>query len=155
MTDVARKTATTMSHWLSETAIARTLALVATVTLAGPAYAQGERVSVAGTSELLATFASLVAIVAAIVGIAWLVRRLHGARGGNGGVIQVLASQALGAKERVMLVDVAGEHLVIGVTASQIRTLHVLENTDRGAALDDVRPSFRMRLRDMVKGGDR
>ena len=94
---------------------------------------------------------SLTMVLLAVVIIAWLYGRVQGLRGGSAQVIQVVASQALGPKERVLIVDVAGQQLVLGVTAAGMRTLHVLESpvdADTGQASI---PSFASRLGEALK----
>ena len=124
---------------------------VAALAFAGNAQAQTAAEAVVGPREIMNTGASLVVIVAAIVAFGWLYSRMQTVRSRNGGVIHVLASQALGAKERVMLVDVAGRQLVIGVTATQIRTLHVLDQPLPEASQPES-SGFAERLRSIVKG---
>jgi len=108
---------------------------------------------VVGAREIANTGFSLLLVVAAIMALAWVYSRMQGARARNSGVIQVLAAQPLGAKERVMLVDVAGQHLVIGVTASQIQTLHVLDKPVVLDAEGEANPeSFAARLKGLLPG---
>lgn len=119
------------------------------------AHASGAASSsaVVGAREIANTGFSLLLVVSAIVSLAWIYSRLQGGRARNSGIIQVLATQPLGAKERVMLVDVAGQHLVIGVTASQIQTLHILDQpiaVEAEAAVNDE--GFAARLKGMLPG---
>ena len=51
----------------------------------------------------------LVAVIAIIYGCAWLVRRMTGMGGVNNQVIRVVSVMALGARERIALVDVGGQ----------------------------------------------
>ena len=97
--------------------------------------------------DVLNVGGSLTMVLLAVVIIAWL----YGLRGSSGQVIQVVASQALGPKERVLIVEVAGQQLVLGVTAAGMRTLHVLESpVDTGAEPDAVQ-SFAARLGEALK----
>lgn len=81
------------------------------------------------------TLAVVVAFVAAIASLPWLVRRLQQrqALGGSAAnsVARVLATVALGPQQRVVTVEVGPENaracLVLGVTAQQITCLHVLQ----------------------------
>ncbi|WP_024198482.1 flagellar biosynthetic protein FliO [Escherichia coli] len=60
-------------------------------------------------------------------GLTWLVKRLGFApkrTGVNG--LKISASASLGARERVVVVDVEDARLVLGVTAGQINLLHKL-----------------------------
>lgn len=70
---------------------------------------------------------ALIAIIALILAAAWLVKRLGFApkrTGVNG--LKISASASLGARERVVVVDVEDARLVLGVTAGQINLLHKL-----------------------------
>ncbi len=110
---------------------------------------------VVGPNEILNMGTSLVLIIVAIVVVGWLYSRARGLRGHHGEVIHVLATQPLGPKERVLLVEVAGKQLILGITASQIQTLHVLEQP----LLNERRPSlplgFAERLRMAIKGAQK
>lgn len=111
--------------------------------------------SVVGPRDIINTGLSLLLIVAAIMALAWAYGRLQGGRARNGDVLRVLAAQPLGAKERVLLVDVAGQHLLIGVTASQIRTLHVLDTPVAVADKVSQTGVFADRLRNMLQAAAR
>jgi flagellar protein FliO/FliZ len=76
---------------------------------------------------------SLLLVLAAVFVAAWLMRRLRGVGRGGAGAIEILATVALGARERVVLIQVGREQLLLGVTANQVNTLHVLaENAHVG-----------------------
>lgn len=101
--------------------------------------------------DLLNVGGSLAMVLLAVVIIGWLYSRVQGARGRSGQVIQVVASQALGPKERVLIVDIAGQQLVLGVTAAGMRTLHVLEAPVESASELASMPSFAARLGEALK----
>ena len=69
---------------------------------------------------------ALLAVLALIVGLAWLLKRLpaSGLRGSE--QLRVVTSLAVGQRERVVVVQAGGQQLLLGVTASSIQTLHVL-----------------------------
>ena len=91
-------------------------------------------------------------IVVAILIVGWLYRRAQGMHSRSGEVIQILATQALGPKERVLLVEIAGNQLVLGMTASQIQTLHVLEQPFVPETQPSLPSGFAERLRTAIKG---
>lgn len=72
---------------------------------------------------------SLLLIVGLILALGWLARRMPGFGGGaatrNG--LRVVASLPVGARERVVVVDVGGTQLLLGVGAAGVRTLHTLD----------------------------
>lgn len=83
------------------------------------------------TPDTLSTLVSLglglLAVIAIIYGCAWLIRRMTGMTGMNNSAIKVVSVMALGARERIAVVDVAGQQLLLGITPSTIRTLHVFD----------------------------
>jgi flagellar protein FliO/FliZ len=109
-----------------------------------------------GGGDLLNIAASLLVVIAAIVLCGWLYRRTQGLGGASGGVFSVVASQALGPKERIVVIEVADRQLVLGMTATQISTLHVFDTPviKRPAGLNS-RPdggNFAERLRAILRG---
>ena len=80
-----------------------------------------------GAGEILSLGTGLILVVGAILVVGWLYARAQGLRGSSGNAISVVASRSLGAKERILVVDVGGKQLVLGMTANQIQTLHVLD----------------------------
>lgn len=71
---------------------------------------------------------SLLLVLAAIVMVGWLLKRINVAQQGTGNLLKVLGSVPIGQRERIVLVEVKDTWLVVGVGPSQIRTLHTLEN---------------------------
>lgn len=66
----------------------------------------------------------LVLVLALIWALAWLLKRVRGQGGPARGPLRVKASLALSMKERIVLVDAAGEHLLLGVSAAGVTCLH-------------------------------
>ncbi|MFP2420568.1 flagellar biosynthetic protein FliO [Pseudescherichia vulneris] len=79
----------------------------------------------ASDSMLMTVMGALALVVLLLMALAWVVRRSGLARRLNdgSGVMTVVASKSLGARERLVLVDVGEQRLVLGVTASQITCL--------------------------------
>ncbi|RZL96427.1 MAG: flagellar biosynthetic protein FliO [Variovorax sp.] len=57
---------------------------------------------------------------------AWMARRFGLQRFGGSQVVKVVSSSSVGQRERVVVVEVGATWLVLGVTSSQIHTLHTL-----------------------------
>lgn len=70
---------------------------------------------------------SLLLVLAAIIAVAWLLKRINVARQGAGNLLKVLGGVSVGQRERVVLIEVLNSWLVVGVGPGQIRTLHVLD----------------------------
>ncbi len=80
-----------------------------------------------GGSEFLSFVASLIIVVGTIVVFGWLYSRSKAFGAGNSDAISIVASRAIGNKERLVVVEVAGKQLLVGMTASQVQTLHVFD----------------------------
>lgn len=70
---------------------------------------------------------ALVLVVALILGLAWVLRRLPGGPLRGHGGVKLVASLPVGPRERVLVVEVGGEQLVLGATAQQVSLLHRLD----------------------------
>ena len=73
---------------------------------------------------------SLLLVLAAIVLVAWLLKRMNVVQQGQGNLLKVLGGTSIGQRERIVLVEVKDTWLVIGVGPGQIRTLHTLQKTE-------------------------
>ncbi len=107
--------------------------------------------TVVGGSEIASMVISMLVVVGAIIALGWLYSRSRLAVSGARDVINVVASRALGTKERLILVEVADKQLLVGMTSSQIQTLHVFDEPvvkEQPASEDNA--SFGDRLRDTL-----
>ena len=80
-----------------------------------------------GSGDLLSLGTSLFVVIAVIVLLGWLYSRSRLVSAGAADVINVVASRALGPKERLLIVEVAEQQLLIGMTSSAVQTLHVFD----------------------------
>lgn len=77
------------------------------------------------TTSLFTVLLSLVLILGGFVAVAWLARRyLPGL--GTQGVVKVVGTTAVGARERVVVVEVDNTWLMLGVGGGNVRLLHTL-----------------------------
>jgi len=88
-------------------------------------------------AELLRVALSLLGVVALIFVVGWLSRRAQGRIRPGGRRIRCLESMPVGTKERVMLLEIGGTQLLVGVSPNGLRTLHVLATP----IVDDSPPS--------------
>jgi flagellar protein FliO/FliZ len=77
-----------------------------------------------GAAGLLQAGLGLGLVLAMIFGCAWLVRRFGLQPGGNGRLLKVVCSAMVGQRERVVVVEVGGQWLVLGVAAGRVNALH-------------------------------
>ncbi|OAX55088.1 flagellar biosynthetic protein FliO [Xanthomonas graminis] len=76
--------------------------------------------------SLIGAVFALLLVLALILGMAWVLKRLPGSGFRPAEGLRVVASLAVGAKERVVVIDVNGEQLLLGVSPGGVRTLHHL-----------------------------
>ena len=69
----------------------------------------------------------LIIVLFCIVALAWLARRFNRLQATPDGSLRVLGGMSMGARERIVLVQVGAKQLLLGVAPGQISTLHVLD----------------------------
>ncbi len=87
-----------------------------------PAYVPP--MSAVSAGSMLQTFAGLLLVLAVIGAAAWLFKRYAASPAAAAGTIKVIAAAAVGQRERVVLVEIGGTWLVLGVAPGQVRALH-------------------------------
>jgi flagellar protein FliO/FliZ len=74
---------------------------------------------------LLQTTLGLALVVAVILALAWMARRVRSV-GHPAALIKIVAAQTLGPRERVVLIEIGEQWLLLGVAPGAVRTLHTL-----------------------------
>lgn len=77
--------------------------------------------------ELVRVLLSLLGIVVLIFAAGWMSRRLQARTTPGGRRMRCVETMAVGARDRLMLIDADGKRLLIGVGQGGMRTLHVYE----------------------------
>ncbi|ATE76428.1 MULTISPECIES: flagellar biosynthetic protein FliO [Pseudomonas] len=113
---------------------------------AAPAVSSG----VAG--QLTQLVFGLLLVLGLIFFLAWLLRRVQQAGpAGKGQVIELIGSRALGPRDRLMLVQVGNEQILLGLSPGTITALHVLkEPVQVPSATEKATPEFAQRLLEML-----
>ncbi len=92
----------------------------------------------------------LLLVVGLIFVLAWLLRRVQQLGPRSGQVIKLVASQALGPRDRLVLVQVGGEQILLGISAGRITPLHVLKEPVQLADAQTASPEFAQRLMELL-----
>jgi flagellar protein FliO/FliZ len=69
---------------------------------------------------------ALLLVVGLILFLAWVLKKLPGAGIRSLAGLRVVASLAVGPRERVVIVDCGGQQLLLGVTQHNVNLLHTL-----------------------------
>lgn len=97
--------------------------LLAALPGAALAQAAGTPLPEAGASALQVVL-GLGIVIAVLVGGLWLLKRVSAPLGAVPGALRVVAGTAVGARERIVLVEVGETWLVVGVAPGQVSALH-------------------------------
>jgi flagellar protein FliO/FliZ len=106
-----------------------------------------------GAGALFETLLGLILVLSLIVFLAWLLRRTGRFQMTANGEMKIIASIALGPRERAVLLQVGEQQLVVGVTAQQINTLHILEKNVTSDKSEDISAGFASKLNNMMQQG--
>lgn len=107
-----------------------------------------------GIGNFLQMGVGLLVVVGAILAMAWAIRRMGYMQARVSGEMKVLGGMSLGQRERVVLMQVGEQQLLVGIAAGNIRTLLVL---DKPISVEATGPhvaegSFAQKLQAMLKG---
>ncbi len=105
----------------------------------------------AGT--LLQVVFGLAVILALIVGGAMLLRRFGQWNLTQGGALRIVAGLAIGPRERVVVLQVGSQQLLVGITPGSIATLAELKEPLPLTTAAEGQISFRERLQAMLQSG--
>lgn len=101
-----------------------------------------------GAASLQMTL-GLFVVLAVILGLSWLARRFNLAGVGGVAGLKVSAALNVGQKEKILVLDVEGRRLLVGVTAHQITVLQALGDAPEDATGSD----FAHRMQTLLKAG--
>lgn len=73
---------------------------------------------------------SLLLVLAAVVLVAWLLKRINLPQHGAGNLLKVVSGVAVGQRERIVLVEINDTWLVVGVAPGQVRALHSMPKAE-------------------------
>lgn len=97
---------------------------------------------------------SLVLVLLIIFVAAWLLRRYGRFPGVADGHLKVIGALSVGQRERIMLLQVGKEQILVGVTSNQISTLHQLEEPVQVKDNVPIGGQFSQRLQEALKSRD-
>jgi flagellar protein FliO/FliZ len=86
---------------------------------------------------LLQVVAGLAIVLAAVAGTAWLLRRFGPGQTSAGGVVRIVGGLMVGPKERLVVVEINDNWLVLGVAPGQVNALHTMPRPE-GAVPQDA-----------------
>ncbi|GAB1258078.1 flagellar biosynthetic protein FliO [Aurantivibrio plasticivorans] len=117
-------------------------------------YADGMTgVSGSNASYIMQVFMGLLAVLALIFALAWLARRISGGTFLQNQHMQIVSSLSLGAREKLLLVELGEKQLLLGITAQNINTLHVIDEPIVDTKTQREVSDFSRKIKDIMKKG--
>ncbi|UCL85474.1 flagellar biosynthetic protein FliO [Pseudomonas sp. HS-18] len=101
-------------------------------------------------AQLMQLLLGLVLVVGLIFLLAWLVRRVQQVVPRGNQSIRLISSQALGPRDRLVLVQVGEEQVLLGLTPGRITALHVMRQPVHAAETEPAQPEFAQRLLELL-----
>lgn len=125
--------------------LAAVAALLPATALAAPASS--------GLTGLVQVISALAIVLAAIAAVAWLLRRIGPLGQSAGNLIKVVATLPVSTKERLVLIEIQDEWLLLGVAPGRVSTLHRMDKPEQapGGALPEANQTFIQTLIQHVK----
>lgn len=139
-------------HCCKIAAFALFAACVESAIAADPVPGAGSAVAAGNVVQVVLGLAAVLALVGAT---AWLLKRYTSLGVASSGIIRIVGGAAVGQRERIVLVEVAGTWLLVGVAPGQVRTLHTMPRIESAIATDApapaAEPAFATWLRRMTE----
>lgn len=102
------------------------------------------------TVSILPSLVAFALVIALIPVALWALKRTQALRGSHDGVLRLVAGLAVGPRERIAVVNVAGRSLVVGITAQSITHLATLDEAVEAPAVPGVAASAQTAFAQML-----
>lgn len=90
------------------------------------------------TGSLLTTVFSLILVLALLVGLAWLLKRFGPKTITGGANVKLVGALSVGARERILVVEVGEHWIVVGASPGRMNSLATLPRQENAAAFDNA-----------------
>lgn len=101
--------------------------------------------------QLIEVTLALLAIIALIYGVAWLIKRNKGLMASSGFPMKTIGVLPMGVKEKILLVEVGDKQLLLGMTPQNINTLAIFDEPIVDATFQRGN-AFSNKLKDILTG---
>lgn len=102
------------------------------------------------SGQLVQVLLGLLLVIGLIFVLAWALKRMQQLGPRSGQAIKLVASQALGPRDRLVLVQVGNEQILLGLSPGRISALHTLKEPVLLADAEPATPEFAQRLMELL-----
>ncbi len=104
-------------------------------------------------SYLMKLTAGLLFVVAVVFFIAWLLKRLNLTQNTQGGVLRIIAGLPVGTRDRIVLVQVGEEQILVGLSPGRMAKLHTLNHPVAVHEGAQIRSPFTQKINELMRKG--
>jgi len=90
---------------------------------------------------LMQVVGSLAIVFGAVVLMAVIVKRVNRSPSTGKASLSVMGSTNVGTREKVVLINAAGQQILVGVAPGNVRTLHVFDESLTAETADEAKPA--------------
>ena len=102
--------------------------LIPAITFAAEADNVGKKIAdPLSAGNVVQLLFGMMGVLVLIIGLAWVFKRVGGLQASMGKELRIVGGLSMGARERVVLVQVGDKQLLLGVAPGRIQTLYELE----------------------------
>lgn len=109
---------------------------------AAETFAAKETIASTPAEYVVKTIVSLGLVIAAIVFVAWMAKKINRFNGIESGQIKIISCLSIGAKEKILLIEVGAEQILVGATPDRITRLLQLKEHVSAAPAHAASPNF-------------
>ncbi len=95
----------------------------------------------------------LLLVVAIIFTIAWMLKRLNLTQQSQGGALRIVAGLSVGTRDRIVLVQVGDEQILVGLSPGRMEKLHALSQPIPVDENVNTMPPFAQKLNELMGKG--
>jgi flagellar protein FliO/FliZ len=110
-----------------QSSLAKLFYCIALLSMSLQSAAAGDLSKSSPTGSIFQGLFGLVVVLATIVFVAWLVKRIGPGANNNPAVVRIVGGVSVGNRERVVVVEVADRWIVVGVAPGQVNSLANVE----------------------------
>ncbi len=106
--------------------------------------------SALSTENTMQMLGGLVLVLIVILGLAWILKRFSLVPGTANGTMKLVAATGVGQRERVVIVEINGTWLVLGVAPGRVNMLHSMEKPATNSQQHDA-ADFATQFNDSIR----
>ena len=104
--------------------------ILLTLSLASAPVWAADAGGASSSGSLLQVLLVLIVVLGFMLGAAWLLKRFNVAGKMSGDAVKIVGGIAVGSRERIVVIEVADQWIVVGITASNINALSTMPKQD-------------------------